>query len=506
VNPKLWDGPNPVGEAKSRHLETLDTPYLTASGPGFESRKKGCFSEVIGGNPPEVQPVELDGWFSTSDITSPPVQLVASSGYKRDFKKKGGFGNLSGGFSQGTNIIANGRGRAYSDIFKGVNDGYLDYDKISTRNGGKTYKVEYPYYAADFGVALVNGVSSVIGGGVFTEYYGFPIHTHISNEPYEDSSAVWRAKPSMVEFIYTKGEGWGSALRSPPAVSNVDHGLPAITMISPVTVVAAYAVFTPVSIPKLYFSHDLGLTWASVEMASAFPDIDLAYMSPLTEAQIALSDPLLTAQAVRARYLTQIGVVEVTPISGAPFINLFPVSSTEVLLVSPPYRTTSGTYKISVAVVSLGGQVSLRSYDVPTKHARVSAADVLGKHAWLIAIEDEDAAELFCEATFDKGASYGPISIPLPDRGRFTVVKPFTDVNSKFKAVCTSRSESGEVTMYSTEDMIEFKPEGNVATGAGIYDYTYVAWIGTRDQPAPAYPALPWTRETDYQTPDWWIE
>lgn len=48
MKPKLWDGPNPVGEARARFNETIDTPYQTALGPGFSARKMNGFSEVTG--------------------------------------------------------------------------------------------------------------------------------------------------------------------------------------------------------------------------------------------------------------------------------------------------------------------------------------------------------------------------------------------------------------------------------------------------------------------------
>jgi hypothetical protein len=47
--PKLWNGPNPVGEAKVRQLQQVDAPFLGASGPGFTAGKMGALSEVKGG-------------------------------------------------------------------------------------------------------------------------------------------------------------------------------------------------------------------------------------------------------------------------------------------------------------------------------------------------------------------------------------------------------------------------------------------------------------------------
>lgn len=49
--PKLWNGPNPVGEAKVRALQQVSAPFLRASGPGFESGTMNGLSEVKGERP-----------------------------------------------------------------------------------------------------------------------------------------------------------------------------------------------------------------------------------------------------------------------------------------------------------------------------------------------------------------------------------------------------------------------------------------------------------------------
>ncbi len=46
--PKLWDGPNAIGEGQIRYMDTVGLPYMTKSGPGFMARKKGPFVEVTG--------------------------------------------------------------------------------------------------------------------------------------------------------------------------------------------------------------------------------------------------------------------------------------------------------------------------------------------------------------------------------------------------------------------------------------------------------------------------
>lgn len=47
MKPKLWNGPSAVGEARARFNATIDTPYQTASGPGFQADKKQGFHEVF---------------------------------------------------------------------------------------------------------------------------------------------------------------------------------------------------------------------------------------------------------------------------------------------------------------------------------------------------------------------------------------------------------------------------------------------------------------------------
>ncbi len=58
MKPKLWQGADPVGEARARFNEQLDTPYTTALGPGFAATKKGTFSEVTRTPPPKDEAVE----------------------------------------------------------------------------------------------------------------------------------------------------------------------------------------------------------------------------------------------------------------------------------------------------------------------------------------------------------------------------------------------------------------------------------------------------------------
>lgn len=69
--PKLWGGPDAIGEAKLRGIQALDVPFLSASGPGFEASTKGGFPEVVsfGETETPVEDVIFASGYSESDTT-----------------------------------------------------------------------------------------------------------------------------------------------------------------------------------------------------------------------------------------------------------------------------------------------------------------------------------------------------------------------------------------------------------------------------------------------------
>jgi hypothetical protein len=80
--PKLWDGPNPVGEARLRGLEMLDAPYLTVSGPGFSAHKRGGFREVYGApEAPPGKPWKPYKGLAYAAWTGPTTSLTTLSAY-----------------------------------------------------------------------------------------------------------------------------------------------------------------------------------------------------------------------------------------------------------------------------------------------------------------------------------------------------------------------------------------------------------------------------------------
>lgn len=87
MKPKLWDGPDAVGEARARFNEVIDTPYTSASGPGFRARKMGAFSEVTLDEPTE-QEILLPRFYSMGRIDG-PNKLSSSMTAKGTFRKAG---------------------------------------------------------------------------------------------------------------------------------------------------------------------------------------------------------------------------------------------------------------------------------------------------------------------------------------------------------------------------------------------------------------------------------
>lgn len=77
--PKLWNGPNPIGESQIRYMDTVGLPYMTKSGPGFMARKKGPFVEVTGTT--TITPVlPFIRASESTDATRPSVAVTSADG------------------------------------------------------------------------------------------------------------------------------------------------------------------------------------------------------------------------------------------------------------------------------------------------------------------------------------------------------------------------------------------------------------------------------------------
>lgn len=88
MKPKLWDGPSAVGEARARFNATIDTPYQTASGPGFQADKKQDFHEVFQ-DKDDRQPEFLPRFYSLGQIEGENAAYTSRSVNARQFTKQG---------------------------------------------------------------------------------------------------------------------------------------------------------------------------------------------------------------------------------------------------------------------------------------------------------------------------------------------------------------------------------------------------------------------------------
>ena len=146
--PKLWDGANAVGEAKARHLDTIDVPFLRASGPGFSAHKRGEFSEVYGVDEKEEK-VE-DGWLTFSDgfYTAGDITIRGAASARNRFVKRGTFSNTSGSAA----ITPSGKGWGFVREIDQLNfpvTGYvtINHSKSRTGRAGSVLWNDYELYA-----------------------------------------------------------------------------------------------------------------------------------------------------------------------------------------------------------------------------------------------------------------------------------------------------------------------------------------------------------------------
>lgn len=176
--PKLWGGPNAVGEGKLRALEMTDAPYQTSSGPGFIARKKGMFREVesLPGDDvrlkfriSDVDPATAGYYSPTGVYTAVPH---ARPSVMLKLRKKDGK----------TDVV--GAQRSDTPYMRTIN--WVSADKktvVSWRARGRYGSPTRPQYGADNSVAE-NGLP-----GAFSSWYSYGLLTQSYATPY--GSAIW---------------------------------------------------------------------------------------------------------------------------------------------------------------------------------------------------------------------------------------------------------------------------------------------------------------------------
>lgn len=503
MKPKLWDGANAVGEAKARELARLDAPYLTASGPGFTAKKAGGFLEVTGA-PPEQPAPAFDGWYSCSDATIPPVQVVAAARPRGQFKPRGtsAIATALAGYSLG--LVADGRGHALV-FLRGEDSGVLrKTDVMRTRNGGRSMSTLYTTthnadvaetayaYFAKFDAAIIDGKSTV------TEVCA----TFVS------SGGVMRQRPQVRLATLSAGVVSHSALHLPRVeYPERDYTYPELLVLVPGNYVVAYAPADPALPGVLAVTRDAGKTWAEYSTDAFFPQ---AYVAPYkTEAGLAQQYPTESAEKIRARYLAQTAVKKRT---NSAHLALRAISARRVLVFAEyPADSDTTAYSVSVFDLERGAVLAQR---VSTS-LRALAVAPLGQDEWVL-IEDarnyEDGrtyGKLYLSTTRDGGLTY-TATVPAPtgmDALSATVPKRARDAHSPVKTYFHNRT-AGVRTLYCTEDAFDtyeavatVSPPGAAATKR---DYWTVQWIGNPTSPAPMDPRFPWRCDSRVAVPDWW--
>ena len=528
MKPKLWDGDNAVGEAKERHLQTLDTPYLTASAEGFMARKRGQFSEVTGPKPGKK--LALDGWFSTSDAAQEQVHIYSSPDYRTNFRRRGTISQEAEAILPGSAVFADGRGRAVTIIASGeweLSGVHYErtFDAARMALSGRSFTSLFHFVIqAGWSPAELAEVALVIGAWQWILSSGRKF-CRSGFEHYVDDRGVLRTR-SIFQWFRHEAGAWNDAGTSLlPLVDYEDCGIAWACWLSPTRMVAVVA-HRPEEALSLHVSDDFGDTWTDgVIIDGVFPGVTNRYAEPETEDALHIAYPAETWEQTRARFLAQPEIKErLRRTSNEVLIDA--VSKSSVVITSRPYW--NGTkWVISLALVATDPVVVVtraETFDAPL----LFEGDALGMNAdvSLLAIgfgswaadfyrpDDDPHKPLRRVVTFDFGQTYE--DIPFDNDTGFVqnwhVRKPYKSEEDVFEILApgTRETDDGDArVLFRTLDMVSFSEVATIAKPDAVvtaYDFSRVAHIGTPDKPGPITPHAPWTTDSTQAEPAWWSE
>ncbi len=498
--PKLLDGPNPVGEAKARHLETVDAPFLTAIGPGFVASKKGPTSEVTG--VVEKKSVVEDGWFSFTQPTPPAdVQVKATDSQKRKFRSRGTFDNP---YNTST-LFPTGSGWAFAlEAEIGVPiAGYATYSYSKSRNGRPSNNTLIQ------SVQLIDIYETKAEySGIFNTFYqGQPVIMHagawfstrtdgaLRQEPkvsilFESSPSVWDEYPYDVSTLVADGESYTYA----QTIS-----------LTPDTQLMWTAKFGDQR-PTMYVTDDNSATWTT---CPALPDIypSRGTWTFDTRATIQADHPSWTLQQVEDAFVTQDGTIE---LAWDAHIYVKCIAK-DRLLIDSRYLT-AGTLvpRSAVSLVDPYAGTLLwqkTSTGATEKQYYESWPTAFGE--WLVSRWDTTLTyfdEMYLLEDF--GATETALTIPT------NIVSMLAPCVNKQAAGPTNSDppqlyfivdESGERILYRTDDYFTTtKKQAVIGTAVNDFDFIQVIWVGSRMDRAPIDPTFPWRTDNRVSMPDWW--
>jgi hypothetical protein len=244
MKPKLWDGDNAVGEAKERHLQTLDTPYLTASAEGFMARKRGQFSEVTGPKPGKK--LALDGWFSTSDAAQEQVHIYSSPDYRTNFRRRGTISQEAEAILPGSAVFADGRGRAVTIIASGeweLSGVHYErtFDAARMALSGRSFTSLFHFVIqAGWSPSEIADVALIVGAWQWILSSGRKF-CRSGFEHYVDARGALRTRSIFQWFIHEAGVWNDSGTAILPLVDYEDCGIAWACWLSPTRMVAVVA-------------------------------------------------------------------------------------------------------------------------------------------------------------------------------------------------------------------------------------------------------------------------
>ena len=493
MKPKLWNGANAVGEAKARMLDLLDVPYLAASGPGFVARKAGAFSSVTGGAPPEPENPP-DGWYSSSDATAPPAQIVGTYSPQQRFRKRGTAELKSELVGQSLGLYASGAGWGYMhQVLKTENN--WRYETVSrTKNGGRSAKELFSrWYLA---TPLEGGYVGYAGRNA-PLYPGAP-SLMMSSAAFVADGAVSRQRP-IIDLAVIEREGTDILPLALPALSaGFDYSFAEFKALLPVALVLTYAKAdgAPGTIAVTY---DAAGSWTEYSMAALMPGYAPHYSGYKTEAQIAAERPDYTAAEVQAKHM---GQTEVRRRWRAAHAGLYPISARRVLCVTEYYvSATDVVFTESVVDLLTGGVERQHTYA-----ADYHGYATLGRDTWLRMRWDGET--LAADVTADAGATYAVVGAPQWLGDLCAVVPAPGASESSFPRLYFTNAGAGTRTLYYTDDLFATYEEAARVSPKGVtcseYDYSTVYRVGSPQEPAPIDAVFPWRVDARFTIPDWW--
>jgi len=508
--PKLIDGPNAVGEAKARHLETIDSPFLTAIGPGFVASKKGPFSEVTGVQ--ESKSVVYDGWFSFSEPDFGSVVVHGSFSPETTFRKRGSFANSY----SSSPLFPSGRGWGYLRellAFDSPTTGYNSFRYLKSRTGRSGSQIFASDYLANT-VELQQGYStkSVTEEAVYNNGYQI---ISFGAENINCPDGVIRQRPLVKLFWESSPNFWSEKVfPSPILLDNDTYTTASGCVLSPGVYAFATLKINGIDIrPTIYITRNDGATWTT---CPALPDIYPGQGSSwdpfLTRGDIAASFPSLTPQEVETQF---IGQATVKRIAYGAELTMYAVAEDRILINVLYLESTPGNQLQSLSMVdpytgtlkwqkwNNHGDESLPRpfYDVkPTAFG-----------SWIYFLVDSDFFTILeSKVVSDFGATETDVLLPI---GFVSFDAPFyhreesNETNLSPPKLYFMASDGVTSYLALTRD---YFATSKITAKVGDFilssaDFSEVVWVGTRDNKGPINPTFPWVSDTKFPIPDWWV-